>query len=715
MKKVLAFLVMTLSFSLTSCSGEKTETAVVKVTSLGEPCSTSRLWVYELSKNLKGETVLVGEFMNYKNTSGRKTKKHHLSGGRHYVAYTDTKSRPDSEWLILNLTTGRSKVVKLPGFHSTRACRAANGRIFFGIDFGHIVYYEPAEDTVKMLAQVMEWKPYTNDRTFYRMIEGPDGMIYCSTQSYNSKTSIIKINPDTLEYKVFPEVGTGTRKQKLTYGYYLQVDPPWAYVAVGQDEWELFAVNTETGEYRLLAERRGKKARVTIKKDKNAVIAQFYGPSGRQAIGSKLDLPDSSTKYKDGLITEKYWCMDGAIQKNITEKFPAKLTPVSKKKYKQLNWQKTKPITFKAFPELNTKNLMFDSSGKAEIMFRPVKGKGQWNKASFRLSELAPCPVESLTVLPDGKLFGSVKQYQGFFWYNPKTNKIKRSGLHGPSRATLAQRDGNLYFCGYPSTNMWKYDYTKDWKSTGTAKEQEKSGSNPLFIGYFAQQYTEAHYCHFLEYAENDRIYICGKRERWSTGTGLGYYDVKTKKKFGLGTAMKDIYPMGMLVFEKLDRVVVSGRLNNNPAHEGKKPAEAKLRIYDLNLKHIEDLAVIRGMTDTGQIIKTARPDVILGRVEIKKEKTTQMTILYTFSIKKKKLLQTLKVKGKTGEMFFRKEDSTIWLIKDNKLCKINTNKLSIRPIAVLEGSMQNYHLFVGKTLYAANGGELVKTEIPLR
>ena len=114
MRKALALLVMTLSFCLTSCSSEKAEIPAVKVTSLGKPCRTSRLWVYELSENLKGETVFVGEFMNYKNTTGRKTTRHQLPGGRHYVAYTDTDSRPDSEWLILNLTTGRSKVIKLP-------------------------------------------------------------------------------------------------------------------------------------------------------------------------------------------------------------------------------------------------------------------------------------------------------------------------------------------------------------------------------------------------------------------------------------------------------------------------------------------------------------------------------------------------------------------------------------------------------------------------
>jgi len=57
-----------------------------------------------------------------------------------------------------------------------------------------------------------------------------------------SRTSVIRINPDTLEYQDVTGLGVPGRRS-LTYGYYMAIEPPWVYVAVGQGQWELWSVD----------------------------------------------------------------------------------------------------------------------------------------------------------------------------------------------------------------------------------------------------------------------------------------------------------------------------------------------------------------------------------------------------------------------------------------------------------------------------------------
>ena len=151
--------------------------AMLLVETLVTPVKTSRMFIHALSPNPRGGYNVIAQFMNYRTTGGREIERVDLEGGRYYVRYVDTAGRPDAEWVVLDLQRGKATIFDLPGFHAIAACRAENGRIFFAVDFGHILYYDPADEQVKMLGQLLPWKAYTNDRTFFRLQTGPDGMV----------------------------------------------------------------------------------------------------------------------------------------------------------------------------------------------------------------------------------------------------------------------------------------------------------------------------------------------------------------------------------------------------------------------------------------------------------------------------------------------------------------------------------------------------------
>ena len=96
------------------------------------------------------------------------------------MKYADDKARPDAEWVVLDLATGASKLYLLPGFHAVSSCLAGNGRLFFAVDYGHIYYYDPVDETVKIVGRLHD--DINVLRCFYKFQLGPDGMVYAAGQ-----------------------------------------------------------------------------------------------------------------------------------------------------------------------------------------------------------------------------------------------------------------------------------------------------------------------------------------------------------------------------------------------------------------------------------------------------------------------------------------------------------------------------------------------------
>jgi len=659
--------------------GGEPSRSVLKVETLCTPVVTSRLFSMGVAPNMRGGWTFVGECLNYRSTMERKKETIALPDGQHYLVYKDLADRPEAEWVVADLKTGKYKIVRWPGFHSSiPPCLAGNGRLFFSVDYAHIYYYEPTEDTVKPLGRVCD--DLGQLRFFYKLILGPDGMVYGSAQATSGVTTLMQLNPDTLEYKLFDKVGLPGRRENLTYGYYLAVDPPWMYVAVGQGNWELFAVNADTGEKKCLADLTGDGTRITVSQDKKFCTAQLTRP---------------------GVATEKAWLVDGKMILISADGKTPEATPISQKQYRGVVWKNTKPMDISNPPELETiRTAAINEKGRSEIFWRPAGTTGEWNRVPFAIQNAEPARIESLIALPDGSLLGNVFSYNGFFRYHPATRKLDYFGKHGPSRNGLVLLDGKVYICGYPNTMLLAYDPTQPWTSSSETYGKAP-GDNPKWLGTMGQGCTEAHYCRGLYDGGNGRIYLMGRRERWSTGTGLGYYEPSSGKFFGLGAANKEIESDSMTILPKLGRIVFSGT--------PKSGKDARLIVYDMDLKEIERIAILPGLASGGGLFPADSGTAFLGNVQ---DPASKQFLFYRYDLADKKIVKRVEMPASVEDVFRRPTDGTWWALSDGALYELNTKTLELRPLDHIEGSL-NYPTWVGKDLYGTQGGELVRVRLP--
>ena len=674
------------------------EIPVLQVETVATPAITSRLFATAVAPNPRGGWNWIGQFENYIPTQANRMETVQLPTGQHYLKYLDTKARPEAEWVIADLEKGTYKVVNWPGFNSQYSGAVAeNGRVFFLVDYAQIYYYDPTEETVKPLGRVCDslaaWRSWSG----WVCVVGPDGMIYAAAQTSNGLTQLLRLNPDTLEYKTYDKLGIPGRRKGLTYGYELAFDPPWMYVSVGQGNWEVFAVNADTGEKKCLAD--------------------VTGDGCRTGVGYEID---RATKTKAACIasvtnpknhtTKKYWLIDGELVPVVAgEKPPGPL--LSEKKYPHFEWKNTKPLDLSKPPEIDPDRpvVVGGREGAGDLYWRPAGPTNDWHELSVAVKNCVPSPVDSLTALADGSLFGSALQYSGFFRYYPGDKKLDCFGRRGPSQPKLAHQDGKVWFCGYPNVNLSVYDPTKPW--TGQGKRATDLKANPSCVGYLGNGTTEAHHCKFLLAPGNGRIYVCGHRERWSTGTGLGYYDIETGKKHGLGTANKDFEPAGCIALPKLERVLVSGEA-------GKKVLP--LIVYDMDLKEIERVPLPPGLINPGGLYNTDSDSEFIGCAP---NPDTKKTTLYRYDLAEKKLVKSVELAEAVGPVFRRATDGTYWLTtatvektadEETKpkltttINRLDPQTLELKPVGRIEDGKFALPVWDGAELYGTRGGAVV-------
>lgn len=655
----------------------------LKVETLATPVVTSRMFTHALAPNGRGGWTFIGEFMNFLNTG---KPKHHvdLGNGRFFIAYDDLKQRPEAEWVVADLDAGTTKIVNWPGFHvgSLPTCRvlAENGRVFFGVDYAQVHYYDPAEDTIKTVGAVHD--NITALRSFYHMILGPDGMVYAASQSTNGRATLMRLNPDTLEYKLYEKIGLPGRRQDLTYGYTLAADPPWMYVAVGQGNWELFAVNADTGETKCLADVQGDKCRVEVSQGRDVCTASVSG-AGKN---------------------EKFWLVDGKALPIVAGQTPPG-PPMSQKTYARVVWKNTKPLDITRPPELDKERpVEVDGRGEGEIFWRPNGSTGDYKSLKFAIKNTEPRHIESLIALPDGSLLGNTESYNGFFRYFPADRKLEYFGKHGPSGVKSVWSEGKVWLDGYPNVHLYAYDPAQPW--TSRAKNPKDAKTNPEVIGSFGQGTTEAHHCKFLLAPGNGRIYICGHRERWSTGTGLGFYEIATGRKFGLGQANKDLEPEGFIALPKPGRLVLSGH--------SREKGDAQLIVYDFDLKEIERITLQPGQSNTGRLFEGNAEGRFLGCFENPGPKDAEVKTytLYVYDLVAKKIEKSVTLPC-DAYVFRRPSDGAFWIqLADARLARLDPNTLEMKSVGQLERKF-GFPTWIGNELYGTSGGELVRVAVP--
>ena len=637
------------------------------------PVMTARQWTWATVRNSAGKWRYITTFFNY--GYGKKS--------------------PAPEWLLVDLETGKQQTFVFPGYANTRYTGdknivAPNGRMFFGASGCRVNYYDPETDTIKTLGKIFpDDKMY---KIFYSMVLGPDNLLYCGTQSSNGQVAIVQINPETLKINRFKNVANVTRKEGLTYAYYIAVDPPWVYVAAGKGRWRLLALNTQTGEGKVLA-------------DNCTFISFGISPTGVLAkLNSKTTKMDLE-KPKVANITinkktknRKVWCYDGKVYPAVDydKSYPG---PKTKERFPAFFAKnKTKVVP----PRVDASSP--DQNGTIKIS---VSSKGG-NRKSFsaKTTNITGIGIESLTYISKDVLFGNCRQYRGFFRYDAQTGKTTYYGKHGPSGPRYAHANDKIYFTGYPTAGLYVYDPKRPWRTKDTVPRVPPRKYNPKFIDYLGIS-SGAHYSYFLIPAKNGRLYFGGRLERGHTGSGVAYYDTKTKKIVGHHRNLNFIKPRGLVVLEPLNRIILSGSLQGDPNSTAKKPKEAQLVFFDLDLNEIERMSPRDGLLATGHLYPLPGNKNILGNI---KDPNAQAA-LYRYNVETKQLELWKELKTPVDQVVIRKSDDTYWVTQGTLLGRLNIDTLEITPVGTIQGPAKHL-LWNNNQLYGVAGANLVKIDI---
>jgi hypothetical protein len=581
-----------------------------------------------------------------------------------------------TEMVIKNLTTGVQKTVERPAGSYSDGCRsdrAANQRVFY-TEFGRngVMYYEPSTQTFEQLGPV----PFTTtgDQGVYRWIFGSNGLLYAGTTTTKApyQPAIIEINPSTLAYRNLGQVGSP--RSIYSYAYYLAPDPPWVYVAVGQQPWELFAINLVTGEKRHIA----------------LPVTPSFLQFSRRNEGWTVSV------VQTGAPTTLYWVADGALHTFVSGYQPTDL-PFAPRSVAAAGTDATGDQ-----PQLDFAELAPDTAGISRLKFLPA-GATQWSTATMQVNHIKPYNIESLLALPDGSLLGNASQYTGFFTHSgttgPITKRLLVPSVSGGKRIVVGDL---VYMSGYPNGVLLSYDPAKPWVSTTPTEATD----NPVVLGTFYPT-TDSKYAGSLVSADNGRLYFSGRRERSGVGGGVGYYDLGAKQFTGHYRApLNFLVPRGLarVSTDAGMRVVYSGELRDDPLMPTGKPAQSELQVYDDELNEVESLVVKPGLTNLGHLFAGA-PGQVIGVL------TEPTAAVYRYDLNTKSLLDWLSV-PKLTNLWQTEGDPAVFLLVDGVVSKLDPTTLAITPLAALATPADSdpaYFDAANDSLYYAIGPELFR------
>jgi hypothetical protein len=407
------------------------------------------------------------------------------------------------------------------------------------------------------------------------------------------------------------------------------VDDTHAYIASGMiPAWYLVAVNLETGQQKVLLE-----SPTELVMD---VVESF--PGAWAIVPQAGDAP-----------RKEYWLYHGeaTAKVNDTPPWPELVSPWEK-------GSKTKPQVY--FDQIDP-----DADGNATLWYRSGENAAKaprrapadkrpeelgWKSIRLEGVPTYPHRINPLSLLPDGRLYGTGDDYVGTFIFDPKTDQTTYLGPRtGLAPYTTVVCGGKLYLSGYSGGHLFVFDPARDWTlgkggpPGNPAPDQADVRSNPRYLGDFDRT-TRVGLMHSSALGADGKVYFGGFGLRHYTGGGLGWYDAKTEKLDGLwkplsGYAVYWIAPAlgGRLIVISTSRA--ADELSGNQA-----PPEAKLLVYDVAQGKIvrEIVPIAKGRT-TGLIAEVA-PGRLLGLMTEREH--AERSILYGVDVA-------------TGDVFFRK------------------------------------------------------------
>ena len=623
-------------------------------------------------------------------------------------------------WLCaVDLGTGQVKKQRLPDHHqfylSGRALGfdgkyyiATPSRKTWSMD---LFIYDPATNTLEDRGEIVpglggEVRP---------LVTGPDGRIY-GTGTRGKQVGLYIYDPKLGKVvKDFGPVGP-SHPNGAWSRYVMGVDDTHAYIASGMiPAWYLVAVNLESGEQKVLLESPTEKVM--------DIIERF--PSAFARI-----------PQEGGASDKEYWLYHGQATPvtNGTPPWPNQASP----------WDKAVPK-----PEVYFDQIDPDAQGNAVLWYRSREDANrektnrtaantkspppaQLPKAetlgwkSIRLEGIPTYPhrINPLTILPDGRLYGTGEDYVGTFLFDPQTDRTTYCGPRvGLAPYTTIVCGGMLYLSGYSGGHLFVFDPARDWNlgkggpPGNPAPNQGDARSNPRYLGDFDKT-TRVGLMHSSALGADGKIYFGGFGLRHYTGGGFGWYDPKSRKMDGFwqplsGYAVQWITPALDGQFIVISTIRAADELNNNRA-----PEEAKLFIYDVSAQKIaREIVPVAKARTTGLIIEVA-PGRLLGLTSDRED--PKRSILYGWDVAAGESLFTKALPSPVSTdaswphwvdpsyeylAFVLGPDGFVWTYLKDVLVRIDPKDASLHVVGKLDPV--GWPTFVGRDVYLSGNERL--------
>jgi hypothetical protein len=503
-------------------------------------------------------------------------------------------------WLCaVDLGSGEVKLQRLPDDHqfylSGRAL-AFDGKYYIATPSRRtgnmdLFVYDPATNAIEERGEIVrglagEVRP---------LVLGPDGRIY-GTGTRGNQVGLYIYDPALKKVvKDFGAVGP-KHPNGAWSAYEMAVDDTHAYIGSGMiPAWYLVAINLETGAEKILLESPSEKG-MDILEDFPSGFARLRQESGPE---------------------KEFWLHHGEAIPRTNDRRPWT--------NKDSPWSKAAPR-----PEVYLGQIDPDESGNAVVWHRdrPAKDKEEalakppkadWTAVQIRGVKNYPHRLNPLSLLPDGRLYGTGDDYAGAFLFDPKTDKTTYCGPRvGLAPYTTIVHGGQLYLSGYAGGHLFVFDPSRPFTlgKAGPpgepAPDEHDAKSNPRNLGDFDKT-TRVGLMHSSAVGADGMIYFGGFGLRHYTGGGLGWYDPKTGKLNGIweplsGYAVQWIAPVQDARFIVVSTIRAADERNNNKA-----PEQAKLFVFDIATKKIVREIVPAPKLRTTGVIKETQPGRLLG------------------------------------------------------------------------------------------------------
>lgn len=578
-----------------------------------------------------------------------------------------------TEWVVLNLETGAFTIDVRPNLifgngnyryplsnvvTDVNQVRAANGRVFFGETLGNgigtpvdqeyvnVAYFDPVTRHVIQMPAIHDPTGDWHQIVFRMEFNHTGDKIYCGTQS-GDQPMIFTVDPVTLVTTYVANVGV-VPSINPRYAYYLAVDEgaPYVYVAVGQDPWELVALNYQTGV--------------------QTVLATMTGAS--QFISFTIRPKGWSVGLKDNGVTTLYWLGDGALFPYVANDPP--FTDRDCSPYVNLLVEP---------PEIDW------TPGIGLLLWRPHGSTGSWNESVYDVQYKESIDLESVTCLKDRTMLINSRNYHGYVRHDPAGPTSvwygNWPGVSGPSNVVTG--DGSVYVSGYPDGVLWKYDPTQQWDT----------GVNPAALGNFAAS-DITHVYFMTECLTNSRLYMAGQRERNGVGSGVGWYHPGSAVYGGHFTGMGNVNPAGLVVLEEISRVVMNGkRLASDPG-----PGE--MFVFDFDLVQVAHWTMAADIANLGLCFTTSDPQVVCCM-------SIEDNEAFRVDVTTGTILSRSTLGGQLGAVCRRPVDDSVWMVIAGDLWRMEPDTLVLEFMKDLGAVVPDLMAWHPDGLYVTDGPTL--------